>query len=82
MDLQSGLPISDEMWGVMGKGSGERRPPPTNDYHSIGNGFYLLYKGHPYFDNMSILLTIYKGTVHLPSTNNNLRNYGIALSYM
>ena len=61
MDLQSGLPLSDEMWGAIGQGTEDHRPPPTNDYHSIGHGLVLHYKGHPYDDSVAVILTVFRG---------------------
>ena len=49
------------MWGVMGQGTKNHRPPPTNDYHSIGYGLVLQYKGHPYDDAVALVLTVFRG---------------------
>ena len=61
VDLQSTLPLSDEMWGAMGVGTKNHRPPPTSDYRSIGHGLVLQYKGHPYDDAIAVILTVFRG---------------------
>ena len=62
MDLESGFDLSGEMRGTMN--SGDRlAAPPTNDYHSIGNGFVLMYRGRPYFDSLTLIITVFKGIV-------------------
>jgi hypothetical protein len=49
------------MWGAQGQAVSGARPPPTTDYHSISTGFSLAYKGRPYYDAFSIVLTEFQG---------------------
>ena len=57
LDQGSDFELSGKMWGAQDQAIQGVRPPPTTDYHSISPGFSLAYKGRPYHDAFTLVLT-------------------------